>query len=85
MTRPSVVRAAADVVSSIKVAPNVEIVVLSGIVRLLTPVRDVSSESMSAPAAVTLAVSVTSANASTPANLVSCALVNEAVVASNTA
>ena len=54
------------------------------IVTPLTPAKSVSSLSISAPAAVTLAVSVTSAEDSTLSNLVSCAsVINLLLVASD--
>lgn len=65
MTSHSVVLDAEASASSMREAPKEEIVVLSGTTRVLIPERDVTSESIKAPALVTFAVSVTSAQFST--------------------
>lgn len=80
----SVVLAAEASESSAREAQNVDIVVLSGTVNVFTQERLVNSLSMSAPAASTFVVSVTSAFASMFDNFVSSAVVYEAVVASRT-
>ena len=66
--RPRVDRAAADVRSSARLAPKVEMVVLAGNTNVFK--LTLTSESIKAPASVTLAVSVTSASASMSPSLV---------------
>lgn len=81
MTSSNVVLAVAASASSTSDAPNVDIVVLSGTVSVFIPDRLVTSLSIRAHAAVTLVVSVTSANASIHASLdISPAVVNLLVV-----